>query len=243
MQYGKGYYREKLGVDVTTGWLLDTFGHHAQMPQLLALGGIQELLVRPRRAPGRIIPSEFFWEGIDGTRIAAFYLPHSYATHVSDRRTTRPGSATFAKQRFDSLDAQQPGAADRVGSAGADVSEPEEHLVAERRAFNRDAKAPFTMRMAVPADLRGGRRPLAPTGPCSRGSSTRSSRGSIAAGSSSRTGCGSMERKLLTAEKLSALAAWLGSPADPDVDLECVGAGAVQRDARPGLGRHDRPRL
>ena len=39
MQYGKGYYREKLGVDVTTGWLLDTFGHHAQMPQLLAQGG------------------------------------------------------------------------------------------------------------------------------------------------------------------------------------------------------------
>src|SRR6476659_10040137 len=37
MQYGKGYYRAKLGVDVTTGWLLDSFGHHAQMPQLLAL--------------------------------------------------------------------------------------------------------------------------------------------------------------------------------------------------------------
>ena len=34
MQYGKGYYRDKLGVDVTAGWLIDTFGHHAQMPQL-----------------------------------------------------------------------------------------------------------------------------------------------------------------------------------------------------------------
>ncbi len=39
MQYGKGYYRRKLGVEVTAGWLVDTFGHHAQMPQLLTLGG------------------------------------------------------------------------------------------------------------------------------------------------------------------------------------------------------------
>ncbi len=50
MQYGKGYYRDKLGVDVTTGWLLDTFGHHAQMPQLLRSGGLQVVLVLPRRA-------------------------------------------------------------------------------------------------------------------------------------------------------------------------------------------------
>jgi alpha-mannosidase len=35
--YGKGYLRRALGVDVTVGWQLDTFGHHAQMPQLLKL--------------------------------------------------------------------------------------------------------------------------------------------------------------------------------------------------------------
>lgn len=35
--YGKGYFRRELGVDVTVGWQLDTFGHHAQMPQLLRL--------------------------------------------------------------------------------------------------------------------------------------------------------------------------------------------------------------
>ena len=28
MQYGKRYCRKELGVDVTTAWLLDTFGHH-----------------------------------------------------------------------------------------------------------------------------------------------------------------------------------------------------------------------
>ncbi len=39
IQYGKRYCREELGVDVTTGWLLDTFGHHPQMPQLMRLAG------------------------------------------------------------------------------------------------------------------------------------------------------------------------------------------------------------
>ena len=39
VQYGKQYCREKLGVEVTVAWLLDTFGHHPQMPQLLKLAG------------------------------------------------------------------------------------------------------------------------------------------------------------------------------------------------------------
>ena len=44
MLYGKRYYRQQLGVDVTVGWQLDTFGHHPQMPQLLKLGGYQIFL-------------------------------------------------------------------------------------------------------------------------------------------------------------------------------------------------------
>ena len=81
MQYGKGYYRDKLGVDVTTGWLLDTFGHHAQMPQLLASGGFKSFWFY-RGVPRQDHPSEFFWEGIDGTKIAAYWLPHGLRHHV-----------------------------------------------------------------------------------------------------------------------------------------------------------------
>src|SRR5579862_6631867 len=39
MQYGKQYCREQLGIDVTVAWLLDTFGHHPQLPQLLKEAG------------------------------------------------------------------------------------------------------------------------------------------------------------------------------------------------------------
>ena len=78
MQYGKGYYRDKLGVDVTAGWLIDSFGHHAQMPQLLVKAGYKTFWF-VRGVPAQDHPAEFLWEGIDGTRIASFYLPHSYA--------------------------------------------------------------------------------------------------------------------------------------------------------------------
>src|SRR5215831_17604255 len=41
MMYGKQWCRDNLGVDVTVAWLLDTFGHHPQMPQLLKLAGFK----------------------------------------------------------------------------------------------------------------------------------------------------------------------------------------------------------
>ena len=124
MLYGKGYYREKLGVDVTVGWQLDTFGHHAQMPQLLKLGGYKSFWFF-RGVADMDTPSEFLWEGIDGSRIAAFWLPQGYAVTYGSPQTL-PAFSWWMKRRFDSLGRQCP-FGDRVGLAGADVSEPEEH--------------------------------------------------------------------------------------------------------------------
>ena len=102
MQYGKGYYREKLGVDVTAGWLLDTFGHHPQLPQLLALGGYKSFWFF-RGVNRQTHPSEFLWEGIDGTKIPAFWLPFGYA-HTYGSPSDAAGFAKFVKQQFDALD-------------------------------------------------------------------------------------------------------------------------------------------
>src|SRR5262249_17376797 len=77
MLYGKGHYRDKLGKDVTVGWNIDSFGHNAQMPQLLRLAGYNSYWFQ-RGVPGSGTRSEFLWEGIDGTRIPAFWLPMSY---------------------------------------------------------------------------------------------------------------------------------------------------------------------
>ncbi|MFV1963962.1 MAG: glycoside hydrolase family 38 C-terminal domain-containing protein, partial [Pirellulaceae bacterium] len=123
--YGKGYYRDTLGVDVTVGWQLDTFGHHAQMPQLLKLGGYKSFWFF-RGVADMDTPSEFLWEGIDGSRIAAFWLPQGYAIAYGSPKTL-PAFSWWMKRRFDLLERQCP-FGNRVGLAGADVCEPEEHL-------------------------------------------------------------------------------------------------------------------
>jgi len=212
MQYGKGYYRDKLGVDVTAGWLIDTFGHHAQMPQLMAQAGYKSYWF-VRGVPKQNHPAEFFWEGIDGTRIAAFYLPHSYAImYGSPNDASRFPS--FAKKRFDSLAPNARGP-NRVGLTGPDVSEPEEHLAPRIEEFNRETKAPFAMRMAVPADYEAAF-PTRADWPVFKGELNPIFQGTYSSRIELKSWMRTEEQKILTAEKLSALAAWLGSPADLD---------------------------
>ena len=126
MLYAKGYCREVLGTEVTVGWLLDTFGHHAQMPQLLRLGGYNSFWFSRGVEDRSKMPSEFLWQGLDGTRIPAFWLPFSYG-HLYGAPKDLPGFTRFMKQRWDALAAFSPGG-DRVGLAGVDVSEPELHV-------------------------------------------------------------------------------------------------------------------
>jgi alpha-mannosidase len=148
--YGKGYFRKMLGVDVTIGWALDTFGHHAQMPQLLKLGGYKSYWFF-RGVPDWKTPSEFIWEGIDGSRIPAFWLPHAYGLLYGSPNTL-PEFSKFFKERFDMLAPFARGRG-RVGLAGGDVTEPEEHQVAMVEQFNRQPNAPFELRLAVPGDF------------------------------------------------------------------------------------------
>jgi alpha-mannosidase len=149
MQYGKGYYRDQLGVDVSTAWLIDTFGHHAQLPQLLRKAGYRSFWFS-RGVPGPKHPAEFLWEGIDGTRIPAFWLPHSYGLLYGSPKDL-PGFRRFVQQRYDSLAASSRSGY-RVGLSGVDVSEPEEHLAPLVEAYNRQPDAPLHLRLAVPAD-------------------------------------------------------------------------------------------
>ena len=212
MQYGKRYFREQLGVEVTTGWLLDTFGHHPQMPQLLRLAGYKSFWFR-RGVPHSQLPAEFLWQGIDGTQIPAFWLPveGSYALFYGPPRQF-PTFRKFFQQRFDRL-TPHVGGAERVGLAGADVTEPENYVPPLIAEFNRQPDAPFTIRHAVPAEFeavvaRRTNRPVVTNdfNPIFQGSySSRIELKQITR---------ELEQRLLTAEKLSALASWLGTPGD-----------------------------
>jgi alpha-mannosidase len=210
MQYGKGYFRDKLGVDVTTGWLLDTFGHHAQIPQLLTLGGYTSFWFF-RGVPRQDHPADFLWEGIDGTRIRAFWLPYGYGLLYP----TPAENAAFGSLVIDRFKSLAPNArgTDRVGLSGADVSAPEEHLAARVADFNRDPKAPFALKLAVPAEYEtaSARRS---DWPVFRGELNPIFQGIYSSRIELKAWMRTMERALLTAEKLAALARWLGDSVD-----------------------------
>ena len=210
IQYGKGYYRQKLGVDVSTAWLVDTFGHHAQMPQLLKLGGYKSFWFS-RGVPAPDHPSEFLWQGIDGSQIPAFWLPYSYGLlYGSPKNPTQ--FKDFVSRRFRMLEPNSR-PRDRVGLSGADVSEPEEHLVPRVEEFNRQPNRPFTLRMAVPSDFekvvaqRTDR-------PVFKGELNPIFQGTYSSRIELKHWMRTMERLLTTAEKTNTIAGWLGFPVD-----------------------------
>jgi len=148
--YGKGYYQRELGIDVTVGWALDTFGHHAQMPQLLKLAGYQSYWFH-RGVHGNQTPSECLWEGIDGTEIPAFWLPLGYGLLYPSPANPLDFAASV-RGLWESLSnySQQP---DQVALAGADVIDPEENLPRMVREFGRENNQPLKVRFGVPTDF------------------------------------------------------------------------------------------
>lgn len=210
MQYGKQYCREKLGVDVTVAWLVDTFGHHPQMPQLLKLAGFKSFWFC-RGVPKDEIPSEFLWRGIDGTDMPAIWIPGFYGLFYGPPRDPA-GFASFFQGRFDALNIHVH-APERVGLAGVDVSEPEDYVPPLLEQFNQKPDTPFTIRYSVPTEFAEvvARRSNLPVfsydlNPIFQG--TYSSRSEL------KQTTRKIEQKLLTAEKLGALANWLGTPTD-----------------------------
>jgi alpha-mannosidase len=210
--YGKSYYRDQLGVDVTVGWNLDTFGHNAQMPQILRLAGYKSYWFF-RGVSSLDTPSEFLWQGIDGTLIPAFWLPRGYGMfyHSPDDGAE---FERFARERFGALTPFARGH-DRVALDGADVSEPEGQLPGMVRQFNQTGDEPFTLRFGVPTDFEAavekrGDRPVV------GGELNPIFQGIYSSRIELKQWMRKMEGLLSSAEKLGALARWLGATFDPD---------------------------
>ena len=73
---GVRYHQDKFGVTPKIVWLPDTFGYTAALPQLMALSGLEVFITHKmswndtNRMPHEI----FFWQGLDGTRVPAYFL-------------------------------------------------------------------------------------------------------------------------------------------------------------------------
>lgn len=71
---GKDYFRREFGVDVKTGYMVDVFGNHPQLPQIMLKSGITSY-VFGRGMTGKRRASELIWRGIDGSGVLAVWFP------------------------------------------------------------------------------------------------------------------------------------------------------------------------
>jgi alpha-mannosidase len=204
---GKTYFREKLGYDVTTGWGLDTFGHNAQMPQILKLAGMKSYWFQ-RGVASPDTPSEFLWQGIDGTKIPAFWLPIGYGA-LFDVPGEENEFSQLLKSRFDSLTPFARGH-ERVLMAGADVYEPEEKLPIMLEKFNRSANAPFNARFALPSEFEAAAAKRTDR-PVIQGELNPVFQGIYSSRIDVKQAIRNSERLLTTAEKLSVIAGLFGA--------------------------------
>ena len=208
IQYGKGYYREKLGVDVKIAWLLDTFGHHAQEPQLYKLGGYTSFWFF-RGVPRQSFPSEFMWEGIDGSKIPAFWEPFGYGDFYGVPRKIEDFER-YARRRFNALNTNAKGH-DRVVYSGADVTDPQEQLPVMMREAQERGQLPFNIRLGVPTQFEAAvlKRTDLPT---FKGDMNPIFQGTYSSRIELKQWMRTDERLLTTAEKLGAIAQSLGKP-------------------------------
>lgn len=76
--YGKSYFAQEFGVDVRIGYNVDSFGHAAGLPQLLARAGFTHYVFMRPQTWEADLPLLFWWEGPDGSRILTWHLPQNY---------------------------------------------------------------------------------------------------------------------------------------------------------------------
>lgn len=82
---GRAWFREHLGVDVTVGYNVDSFGHGAYLPRLLRDAGIDcYCFMRPSPTEHDLPATAFRWRSPDGAEITAFRIARAYTTRVVD---------------------------------------------------------------------------------------------------------------------------------------------------------------
>ena len=83
--YGQRHLREKLGVAATVGANIDSFGHNATIPQILAKSGVDSYVFqRPDPSEKELDGALFRWQSPDGSSVIAYRIPHEYLAPKDD---------------------------------------------------------------------------------------------------------------------------------------------------------------
>ena len=79
--YGKKFYREHFGVEVSNLWLPDVFGYSAALPQLMQKSDVPYFMTQKIswNQFNKFPHHTFMWEGIDGSEVFTHFLtPNNY---------------------------------------------------------------------------------------------------------------------------------------------------------------------
>jgi alpha-mannosidase len=83
--YGQRYLKEKFGITATTGANIDSFGHNATIPQILAKSGCDSyVFLRPGPTEKELPAPLFRWESPDGSHVLGYRIPHEYLAPKDD---------------------------------------------------------------------------------------------------------------------------------------------------------------
>jgi alpha-mannosidase len=81
--HGQRWFERALGVRATVGWLPDCFGFSPALPQLLRSAGIDAFVTTKTNwnDTNRLPYDQFWWEGLDGSRVLAHTYEHPSASY------------------------------------------------------------------------------------------------------------------------------------------------------------------
>jgi alpha-mannosidase len=131
--FGRAYMDTTFNNSNRDGWMLDSFGHHPQMPQIMRLGGLDTYNIQ-RGVSDPQHPAGFWWIGLDGSKIRVEWMPHTYALIG-----VVPNTFPAFKQVVDHIvNLVQPYIYNNQFAAlsGVDLAEPIQHLPVLARQYN-----------------------------------------------------------------------------------------------------------
>ncbi len=138
MLYGKRFFRQEFGIDVTNLWEPDVFGYSGSIPQILQKGGVDTFLTQ--KLSWSLFNDHphhtFNWEGIDGTSVLVHMPPEAtYNSSAAPRAIARAENDYLDKDLSDEC-LLLFGSGDGGGGPG------EEHLERLARERNLSGLAP-----------------------------------------------------------------------------------------------------
>ena len=85
LEIGKGYFKEKFGLDIKAGWIADAFGHSRGLPEIYAAHGMRYFaFCRPSQSLLPLDNTAFYWRGQGGSELLCYRSPT--ASYGSDRQ-------------------------------------------------------------------------------------------------------------------------------------------------------------